>query len=80
MSVKALWRGQPPPKKETAHRLRAGDVEASAATLGSFAGTDRKKVHYYLHPVVCHDVDRRMMMVYLDRLATYQVAARDERP
>jgi hypothetical protein len=43
MKDKALWRGQPPPKrkKETAHRLTAGDVGA-ATTLRNFVPTDRK--------------------------------------
>jgi hypothetical protein len=64
-------------KEETAHRVGTGDVGAQA-TLGSFARTDRKKDLYYLHPVMCHDVERKMTVVHVDQLAPYQGAARDE--
>jgi hypothetical protein len=46
-------------EEETAPRLRARDVGASA-TLGSFAHTNRKKDLYCLHPVVCHDVEKKV--------------------
>jgi hypothetical protein len=64
-------------KEETAHRVGAGDIRAPV-TLGSFARTDQKKDFHSLHPVVCHDMERRMMVVHLDRLAPYQGAAWDE--
>jgi hypothetical protein len=43
VNVRALWRGQPPPKwKKSNNSLQAVDVEIST-TLGTFACTDRKK-------------------------------------
>jgi hypothetical protein len=51
-------------KEETAHRVRAGDVGASA-TLRSFACTEWK---------------RRMMVIHLDQLSPYEGAAQDEWP
>jgi hypothetical protein len=35
-------------------------------TLRTFACTDQKKDLHCLHPVVCHDVERKMMAVDLD--------------
>jgi hypothetical protein len=52
-------------KEETAHRVGAGDV-GTLATLGSFVCTDRKKDLRCLHPVVGHDVERRIMVVHLN--------------
>jgi hypothetical protein len=46
-------------REETAQRVRARDVGAPAI-LGSFACIDRKKDLYCLHPVVCHDVERKV--------------------
>jgi hypothetical protein len=61
MSDWALWRGWLPPKRkeESTHRERARDVGA-LATLSSFACTNQKKDLYYLHPVVCHDVEKKV--------------------
>jgi hypothetical protein len=50
--------------EETAHRVRAGVVEA-LTTLRTFATTDQKS---------------RMMVINLDQLAPYQEAAQDEQP
>jgi hypothetical protein len=52
-------------KEKTAHKVGAGDLGA-LATSGSYARTDQKKDLYCLHSVVCHDVERGMMMVHLD--------------
>jgi hypothetical protein len=66
-------------KEETAHRIGARDIR-TPIILGSFACTNKKRDFYSLHPVVCHDVERKMMVVYLDRLAPYQGATQDEWP
>jgi hypothetical protein len=54
----------PTDMKETAHRVRAGDVSAPA-TLGSFVPTDRKS---------------RMMVINLDQMAPSVGTAWDKRP
>jgi hypothetical protein len=64
MSFSTLWRGQLPPKEETTNSKLSAMDELSLTTIGIFGLTDRRK----------------MMMVNLDRLATYQRAARDDRP
>jgi hypothetical protein len=72
----------PPPaaKEETTHRVRAGGVRAPILR-GGFDCTDKKKDLYSLNPVVYHDVGKKkMIIVHLNRLASYQGAARDERP
>jgi hypothetical protein len=53
-----LWKGRPPPKqnknkKGTAHTVKAGYIRAPART-------DRKKDLYCFHPVVCHDVEKKV--------------------
>jgi hypothetical protein len=66
-------------EKETAHRLRAGDVGAPC-TLGSSAHIDQKQGLYCLFSVAHHNVKKRMMMAHLDRLAPYQGVARNGQP
>jgi hypothetical protein len=66
-------------KEEIEHNLRAMDVGA-LITLGTFAHTDRKKDLYCLHPMVYHDVKRKMMAVNLNQLAPYEGTAEDEWP
>jgi hypothetical protein len=51
-------------KEETAHIIRARIVGA-LATVGSLAHPEQKDF-YCLCPVMCHDVERRMMVVNLD--------------
>jgi hypothetical protein len=58
-------------EEEAAHRVAIRDL-GTQATLGSLACTDRKKDLYCLHPVMCHDVEGRMIVVHLDRLAPHQ--------
>jgi hypothetical protein len=66
-------------KEEIAHSLGAMYVGA-LTTLRTFACTDQKKDLYCFCPVVCHDVERKMMAVNLNRLAPYEGTAQDERP
>jgi hypothetical protein len=56
------------PSKTKEETSRARDVGVPT-TLGSFAHANQKKDLYYLHPVMCHDVERRLMVVNLDQLA-----------
>jgi hypothetical protein len=80
MSVRTLWRGRPfrNGKRECmqskSRKLRSTDH------CKYFACTYRKKDLYWLHHVLCHYVEKRFMIVQLDRLTPYEGTARDERP
>jgi DNA-binding transcriptional regulator WhiA len=47
-------------KEETAHIARAGVVGALVA-VGSLAHPEQKDL-YCLHPILCHDMERRMVV------------------
>jgi hypothetical protein len=66
-------------KEEAAQRVAIGEL-GTQAILGSFARIDRKKDLYCLHPVVCYDVEGRMIVVHVDQLAPHQGACRGEWP
>jgi hypothetical protein len=62
-------------EKETAHRVRAGDVQAQA-TLSSLPAPNKKRIFIVCILLCVMTWKRRMIVAHLDRLAPYEGTAR----
>jgi hypothetical protein len=55
MNVRTLWRGRPPPKRNT---VRAGDIGAPASLRSLPAPTERRICIVCI--LLCHDVEKKV--------------------